>query len=142
MQSDQLFGIRNVLVGEDLDEIDQGKNAADTEAESHDDLEDTLLGLTHHEVMDAKAAKEEADQSNGDLILAVETFAVDSVLDGNTALQADVRAGAQGIAAVCAECVTGSGLDTALQADGLVGVHFSTAISTKHEFSLFSLFYV
>ena len=132
---DELGGVDNVLADQDLDEVDQSEDAADAADEGHDDLEDTLLVLAHDEVVNTETAEEEADESDHQLVLAAElTLDTDGrgLLDGNAAAEADGCIGSNGITAILAESIAVAGLDAAIQADGLIFVHFFTAIFAKH----------
>lgn len=140
MQLNQLVGIYNILIGKNLDKVDQCQNAANVEAEGHHDLEDTLLGLTQHKVVDAQATQEEAHQRNRHLILTVQILAGRSVFNGNTAIQANISTGIYSSAAVSAVSIAITGLYTTLQANSLIVIHCSAAISTEHTYYLFLFF--
>ena len=98
----ELVGINNVLVGQDLDEIDQNKDITDAAEKGHDDLEDTLLVFTHDEIMDAETAKEEAEQSYDPFGLAGK-LRTGLCTDINTAAEAYSSLGRKLLAAVLAE---------------------------------------
>jgi len=125
---DEFFGVDLVLIHEDLDEVDEGQNGADAEAAAHNDFEDALLGLAHHEVVDAEAAQEEADEGHGDLILAAQIAGSGSLLGADAAVQADVCTGRQFLAAVVAESGAHTDLHAALHTNFLIFVDLNAAV--------------
>ena len=129
--SDQRIGVDFVFVDQDLDEVDQCKDAAETAAERQNDLEDTLLVLAHNEVVDADTAEEEADNSHQRLVLTGKV-AGSCLLQRNAAIQADVGARLDFLAAVRAEFIARTGGNAAFQADRLAVVHKFTAILAIH----------
>ena len=103
------------------------------EAEGKNDLHYALLGFAQHKVVNADAAQEEADKSDHNLILAVEILTVGAcLLNGNTAAETNICLRINCITAVGTKSVSVTGLNAALQADGLIVVHCFAAISTKH----------
>ena len=128
----QLFGIDLVLIGEDLNEIDEGQDAADTKAAAHNNLENTLLGFAHHKVVDTKAAKEEANKGDGDLVFAAQI----AVKEGRcffgvyAAAQTNVGVCRKFFAAVVAESGACANFDAALHADFLIIIDLNTTVFT------------
>ena len=133
---EELIRIDLVLIGKDTDEVDQNEDYADAEAERKNDLQNTLLGLTQHKVVDAKAAEEEADQRDNDLILTVQIFAVCTVagclFECYAAVQANICIFLSCVAAVRTELVAGADVDTAVQADCLIVVQLCATVFTEH----------
>ena len=124
-----------VLVGQDLDEIDQSQDAADTAEQEENDLNDTSLLLAHHEVVNTDAAQEEAQQRHGHLVLTVQIVGCSSLLvyDLATAGQANLSILVNGSAAICAERVTLFYRNATLQTNRLIVVQGFATILTEHK---------
>ena len=135
-KSDELGGIYNVLVHQDFDQIDQCKNGTDAAQEGHDDLEDTLLGLAHNKVVDTEVTNEETNESDNPLALASEgVIGIEKILfNCNPAADADSCIGINGLAAILAESVAVAGFNATVQANGLIVIHFLTAVFAEHKY--------
>lgn len=83
-ESDELVGVNFVLVGADFDEVDQSQNAAQTEAQAQNDLQNALLGFAHHEVVNTKTTQQQANNNHCGLILASQIARRTGLLHGNT----------------------------------------------------------
>lgn len=127
---DQFVGIDFVFIGGDSDEIDQSEDAADTEAEAHDDLEDTFFGFTHHKIVNANTTEEEADDDHGDFVFAGEVTT--SFFERHATFHADIGRLADLLTAVGTERMASPNFHTALEAHGLVVTDAFAAICTIH----------
>ena len=131
----ELGGVYNVGTHKDLYEVDKSKNSADTAKAGADYLHNALLAFAHHKVVNAKSAKEEADESHNDLILTVKVLIVGFlfVLDSNAAVKANGCISVNRVSAVLAEGITGVLFNAALQADSLIIIHLGATVLTVHK---------
>ena len=121
-----------VLVGQDLDEIDQSQNTANTAEKRQNDSDDTFLLLAHHEVVNTETAQEEAQQSHGHLVLTIQIVS-SLARDLAAARQAYLGILVNGSAAIRAEGVTLLHGNAALQTDSLIVIHGFATILTEHK---------